>query len=57
MREASEGVHSELKNLILWAKDNGGTGTFYRSHHELIFVFKNGTALHVNSPELGQHGR
>jgi DNA modification methylase len=32
-------------------------GTFYRSRHELIFAFKNGTAAHVNSFELGQHGR
>ena len=32
-------------------------GTFYRSRHELIFAFKNGTAPHINSFELGQHGR
>ncbi len=32
-------------------------GTFYRSKHELIFVFKVGTAKHVNNFELGQHGR
>jgi len=43
--------------LIVWAKDNGGTGTFYRSRHELIFAFKNGTAQHVNSFELGRYGR
>jgi DNA modification methylase len=57
MHEASEGVYAELKNLIVWAKDNGGMGTFYRSRHELIFAFKNGTAPHLNSFELGQHGR
>jgi DNA modification methylase len=57
MHEAAEGVYSELKNLIVWAKDNGGMGTFYRSRHELIFAFKNGTAPHLNSFELGQHGR
>lgn len=55
--EAGEGVYSEFKNLIVWAKDNGGMGTFYRSRHELIFAFKNGTAPHINSFELGQHGR
>jgi DNA modification methylase len=54
---AAEGVYSELKNLIVWAKGNGGMGTFYRSRHELIFAFKNGTAPHVNNFELGQHGR
>lgn len=32
-------------------------GTFYRSKHELIFVFKVGTAKHTNNFELGQHGR
>ena len=57
MLAASDGVYSELKNLIVWAKDNGGMGTFYRSRHELIFAFKNGTAPHINTFELGQHGR
>ena len=30
---------------------------FYKSQHELIFVFKNGDAPHINNFELGQHGR
>lgn len=55
--EAGEGPYCELKNLIIWVKDNGGMGTFYRSRHELIFAFKTGTAPHINSFELGQHGR
>ncbi|MEQ1899524.1 MAG: DNA methyltransferase [Devosia sp.] len=50
-------AYAELKNLVVWAKDNGGMGTFYRSRHELIFAFKNGTTPHLNSFELGQHGR
>jgi DNA modification methylase len=54
---AGEATYSELKNLIVWAKDNGGMGTFYRSRHELIFAFKNGKSPHINSFELGQHGR
>ena len=57
VQAAGGSVYSELKNLIVWVKDNGGMGSFYRSRHELIFVFKNGTAPHVNSFELGQHGR
>lgn len=57
MLEAGGRVYSELKNLIVWAKDNGGMGAFYRSRHELIFAFKVGAAAHVNSFELGQHGR
>jgi len=54
---AGRAAYSELKNLIIWVKDNGGMGSFYRSRHELIFAFKNGTAPHVNNFELGQHGR
>lgn len=54
---AGGAVFTELKNLCVWAKDNGGMGTFYRSRHELIFAFKNGKAPHINSFELGQHGR
>ncbi len=54
---AGHAVYDELKNLIVWVKDNGGMGTFYRSRHELVFAFKKGTAPHVNTFELGQHGR
>ena len=57
MLAVGHAIYDELKNLIVWAKDNGGMGTFYRSRHELIFVFKKGTAPHLNSFELGQHGR
>jgi DNA modification methylase len=57
MLAAGSGVFSELKNLIVWAKDNGGMGSFYRSRHELIFAWKVGDAPHHNSFELGQHGR
>lgn len=57
MLAAGQGVYDEFKNLIVWAKDNGGMGTFYRSRHELIFVYKKGTAPHTNTFELGQHGR
>src|ERR1700733_8911073 len=57
MLEAGAANYSELKNLIVWVKDNGGMGAFYRSRHELIFAFKNGSLPHINSFELGQHGR
>jgi DNA modification methylase len=55
--EAADGIYSELKNLVVWVKDNGGMGSFYRSRHELIFAFKRGTSPHHNNFELGQHGR
>jgi hypothetical protein len=57
MLDAGGAVYAELKNLIVWAKDNGGMGSFYRSRHELVFAFKLGHAPHTNSFELGQHGR
>lgn len=57
MLDAGQAVYDGMKNLIVWAKDNGGMGTFYRSRHELIFVFKKGRAPHLNTFELGQHGR
>jgi DNA modification methylase len=43
--------------VMIWVKDNGGMGTFYRSRHELIFAWKVGTKPHINTFELGQHGR
>ena len=55
--DAGRDVYAEMKNLIVWAKDNGGMGSFYRSRHELIFAFKVGIAPHVNAFELGQYGR
>jgi DNA modification methylase len=54
---AGRKAYSELKNLCVWKKSNGGMGSFYRSKHELIFVFKSGTAPHVNNISLGVHGR
>jgi DNA modification methylase len=57
MLAAGYGVYSELKNVCVWNKSNGGMGSFYRSKHELVFVWKSGTAPHLNNFELGQHGR
>ena len=50
-------AYTALKQLIVWVKTNAGMGSFYRSQHELVLVFKNGTAPHINNFELGQHGR
>jgi hypothetical protein len=44
-------------NLIVWAKTNAGMGSLYRSQHELLPLFKNGSAPHVNNVELGKRGR
>ena len=55
--EAGRTAFTELKNLVVWNKSNGGMGSFYRSKHELIFVFKKGSAAHTNSFGLGDTGR
>lgn len=57
MLDAGESAFTELKNLIVWNKTNAGMGSFYRSQHELIFVFKHGTAEHTNNFGLGGTGR
>ena len=50
-------AYDELLNLCVWTKTNAGMGSFYRSAHELIFLFKNGTGSHRNNIELGKFGR
>jgi DNA modification methylase len=54
---AGKAIFSELKNVCVWNKANAGMGSFYRSKHEFVFVFKKGTAPHVNSFGLGETGR
>lgn len=55
--DAGEQAYDELKNICVWRKTNQGQGSFYRNQHELVLVYKTGTATHVNTFELGQHGR
>ena len=55
--EAGYQVYSELKNLCVWAKTNGGMGSLYRSAHELVLVWKKGSASSINNVNLGKHGR
>ena len=57
MLDAGGEIYSELKNVVVWVKTNAGQGSFYRSQHEFILVFKNGDAPHRNNIELGKHGR
>ena len=54
---AGRAAYSELKNLCVWAKTNGGMGSLYRSRHELVAVFKHGDSAHINNVELGRYGR
>lgn len=55
--DAADGVYTEFKQLAVWAKHNAGMGNFYRSQHELVFVFKSGRAPHINNFGLGDTGR
>ncbi|HEX4022166.1 MAG TPA: DNA methyltransferase [Acidobacteriaceae bacterium] len=54
---AGKAVYGELKNLCVWAKDNAGMGSLYRSQHELVLVFKHGENSHRNNIQLGAMGR
>ena len=54
---AAKEVYSGLKNLCFWNKDNAGMGSLYRSKHELVFVFKVGSAPHTNHVDFGSKGR
>jgi len=54
---AGNQVYESFLNLCVWVKNNGGIGSFYRSRHELVFVFKNGRGLHRNNIQLGRYGR
>lgn len=55
--EAGSSAYAKLLNLCVWVKTNGGMGSLYRGQHELVFVFKAGTAPHINNVELGKNGR
>jgi DNA modification methylase len=52
---AATPVYGAALDLVVWAKTNPGQGSFYRSAHELIGVFRVGKT--VNTNELGRHGR
>jgi hypothetical protein len=54
MLDAGEAAYDRLVNMCVWSKDNGGMGSFYRSRHELVFVWKAGAAPYLNTVELGR---
>ena len=54
---AGREVYDSVLNLCVWVKNNGGMGSFYRSRHELVFVFRNGNGKHRNNVQLGRYGR
>ncbi|MEA3195485.1 MAG: hypothetical protein QOD26_3818 [Betaproteobacteria bacterium] len=50
-------TYAALLNVCVWVKNNAGMGSFYRSGHELVFVYRHGAARHRNNVQLGQFGR
>jgi DNA modification methylase len=44
-------------DLCVWVKTNGGTGSLYRSRHELVFVFGKADTTRINNGELEKHRR
>lgn len=54
---AGSEVFDDLKNMCVWVKSNAGQGSFYRSQHELVLVFKHGDGAHLNNFGLGAGGR
>jgi hypothetical protein len=50
-------VFGALAQLCVWAKNRAGMGSFYRSAHELVFVFRKQDGEHVNNFRLGENGR
>ena len=54
---AGKEAYQSLLNVCVWVKNNGGMGSFYRSQHELVFVFRNGKEPHRNNVQLGRYGR
>lgn len=57
MYAACDRIYEEQLNLLVWSKNNAGMGAHYRSRHELIPLFKVGSASHVNNVQLGRFGR
>ena len=52
-----EGAYNQLINMAVWAKSNAGMGSFMRSQHELVAIFKKGKRGHINNVNLGVDGR
>jgi DNA modification methylase len=57
LHAAAIDVYDEQLNLIVWVKTTPGQGSFYRSQHELIAVYRVGAKEHQNNIRLGRFGR
>ena len=54
MTEAAREIYGSPtpKQMCVWNKDTMALGSFYRSKHELVFIFKNGEGKHTSHLEL-----
>jgi hypothetical protein len=49
-------IYGEQLDLCIWSKSNASMGSLYRSKHELVFVYRVGTAPHLNRVAPGKRG-
>lgn len=54
---AGNAVYERFLNMAVWTKNQPGMGSFYRSQHELFFIFAKGGAPAHNNVQLGRFGR
>lgn len=54
---AGQEIYERFLNICVWSKNQPGMGSFYRSQHELFFVFAKGGAPSRNNVQLGRFGR
>jgi DNA modification methylase len=54
---AGRRIYERFLNMCVWQKSAPGMGSFYRSQHELFFVFAKGGASSRNNVQLGRFGR
>lgn len=54
MSEAAKVAYGSVipKQLVVWNKNNGANGSFYRAKHELVFIYKHGDDKHISHLDL-----
>lgn len=54
---AAKANELDYLNLVTWVKHSAGLGSFLRSQHELVGIFRKPGAPHLNNIQLGANGR
>jgi DNA modification methylase len=57
LQSAARATDLKVLTLCVWDKQVAAMGGLYRNQHELVLVFRNGSAPYSNNVELGKHGR